>query len=372
MNRKKKPLITVIFGTRPEAIKLSTLIKKLKNCNFTRTRVVITGQHQEMVNQVMKVFDIREDLNLRLMKDGQTLTHITNASLKGLELEFISNRPDMVIVQGDTTTAFSAALAAFYKKIPVAHVEAGLRTNNLFNPYPEEANRRLISQIATLHFAPTKLAADNLRSNGINIENIFTTGNTVIDALKENSLELSPLKIKGLDWDKKQVILTTIHRRENWGDNLNDILSGIKQITEDKNNFCFLIPMHPNPKVRNPIKKLLGSNKKVFLIEPLDYISNISALKFCKLVLTDSGGIQEEAPTFGKPVLVLRNNSERIEAINIGCAKLVGTSGKRIYKEINELLHKPEKYFLMSQKQNPFGDGKACERILKVCLERIM
>ncbi len=367
MLNKQLPLVTFILGTRPEAIKLAPVIKKFRECKLLRTKVLITGQHKEMVIQVMDLFDLKEDVNLEIMKKNQTLTYITCSTLEGLSEEFSSSLPNLVLVQGDTTTSFSAALAAFYKGIFVGHIEAGLRTNDLFNPFPEEANRRMISQIASLHFAPTEKSFQNLRNSQVNGE-VFKTGNTVIDSLKIMAKRESQVLIKGINWDENKVIFITVHRRENWGSNLLDIANAIKSILDKNPNINVLLPLHRNKLVRDPLIKILGPHERAILIEPLNYIELIDVLKRCYLVMTDSGGIQEEAPSLGKPVLVLRETTERQEAITAGTAKLIGTNPEQILKEVNLLIKDKIKYNEMSRAINPFGDGKSSERILNHCL----
>lgn len=367
MLNKQLPLVTFILGTRPEAIKLAPVIKKFRECKLLRTKILITGQHKEMVMQVMDLFDLKEDVNLEIMKKNQTLTYITCSTLEGLSEEFNSSLPNLVLLQGDTTTAFSAALAAFYKGIFVGHIEAGLRTNDLFNPFPEEANRRMISQIASLHFAPTDKSLQNLRNSQVNGE-VFKTGNTVIDSLKIMAKRESQLLIKGINWDENKVIFITVHRRENWGSNLLDIANGIKSILDKNPKIKVLLPLHKNKLVRTPLIKILDSHERAILIEPLNYLELIHVLKRCYLVMTDSGGIQEEAPSLGKPVLVLRETTERQEAITAGTAKLIGTNPEKILEEVNFLLRDETKYKKMSRAINPFGDGKASERILNHCL----
>ena len=362
------PLITIIIGTRPEAIKLAPVIKTFSNSRNFNVRILLTGQHQQMVYQVLDLFNIKANYDLELMTQDQTLTHITCSSLLGLEKDFKSKKPDLVFVQGDTSSAFSGCLAAFYNKIPIAHVEAGLRTEDKSNPFPEEVNRRLISQIADLHFAPTEKAKLNLINTGIK-ENIFVTGNTVIDALMSISDNVKLPKINNLNWGSGKVILVTVHRRENWGINLENIVTAIQKIAQEINDIYFLIPMHKNKKVRSKFKSKLRKEKNIFLIEPLDYNHQIAAIKGSYFVITDSGGIQEEAPSLGKPVLILRSNTEREEAIIAGAAKLIGTRTETIIKSVNELINDKKLYRRMSKAINPFGDGKASERILEHSLQ---
>ena len=362
----KTKLITIILGTRPEAIKLAPLIIAFRKNNNFITRVVFTGQHQDMVEQVMNIFQINYDLNLNVMKHNQSISQITNSVLDGLEKEFIKFKPSLVIVQGDTSTAFSAALAAFYQKIPVGHVEAGLRTNNLFNPFPEEANRRLISQLTTLHFAPTKLAKQNLIDSSL-VGEIFITGNTVIDALMMVSKKELKLPTKNIDWYLNDVIFATLHRRENWGENIISISKSFLKILDELPNAALVIPLHPNKKVRDPIKKILDRHNRVELIEPLDYQQSVSCMKKAKVILTDSGGIQEEAPSLSKPVLVLRDSTERIEAVEAGTAKIIGTNSENVIKETIKLMTDENLYNSMVKTLNPYGDGKASERIIEIC-----
>lgn len=357
--------IGVILGTRPEAIKLAPVIKQLRNLSQVKTHLILTGQHREMVDRVMKLFDLTADFDLEIMKPKQTLTNITCDSLQGLEEIFATIQPQLIFVQGDTTTAFAAALAAFYHQIPVGHVEAGLRTDNLFNPYPEEANRRLISQIAQLHFAPTKLAVENLHKSGVTGE-IHHTGNTVIDTLLTVADSQPKCEVANLDWQKYRVLLATVHRRENWGKPLEDILAGFKTILERFPDTALLLPLHRNPTVREPIKAALGNHPRVFLTEPLDYSELVGAIYRCHLLLTDSGGLQEEAPSLGKPVLVLRETTERPEAVTAGTAKLIGTSPQAIFDSTAELLENPVIYQQMATAINPFGDGQASVRIVEI------
>ena len=364
-------LISIILGTRPEAIKLAPVILKFSSSKDFDIRIISTGQHKEMVHQILDLFKIKTDLDLKLMSEKQSLTHITCETLNGLEKDFEKYHPDLVIIQGDTSTAFSAALAAFYRKIPVAHVEAGLRTSNKINPYPEELNRRIISQIADLHFAPTKYASNNLEKEGIK-KNVYVTGNTVIDSLLKIASYAEYPNIPNLRWEEKKIILVTVHRRENWGENLDEITFAIEDLAKKREEISFLIPMHKNKIVRDKIISKLSGISNIFLTDSLNYDELIGAIKNCHHVLTDSGGIQEEAPTFGKPVLILRDNTERQEAIESGAAKLIGTKRINIFNEVNNILDNTNLYNKMSKSKNPFGDGNAtnmiynyCERFLK-------
>ena len=361
-----QPRVTIVLGTRPEAIKLAPVIRTFLACDALNTRVVLTGQHREMVTQVMDLFGLKADQDLNLMAPRQTLTHVTCAALQGLREDFQAYPPGMVLVQGDTTTAFAAGLAAFYEQIPVGHVEAGLRTDNLLDPFPEEANRRLLSQIATLHFAPTMKAEANLKASGV-VGEISVTGNTVIDALLLMAESAPEIGFDKLDWSTQRVILATVHRRENWGDRLQDIASGMLQILDRHPDTALLLPLHRNPTVREPLQQLLGDHPRVVLTEPLDYDRLVTAMKGCTLLLTDSGGLQEEAPALGKPVLVLRRTTERPEAVDAGTARLVGTDPGVILEEASRLLSDPDAYEAMSRAVNPFGDGKASGRILESC-----
>lgn len=357
--------ICITLGTRPEAIKLAPVIQAFRSCSDFKTHVILTGQHREMVEQVMNLFDLQADEDLNIMQPQQTLTDITYRSLQGLENIFQKIQPQFVIVQGDTTTAFAAALAAFYQKIPLGHVEAGLRTNDIYNPYPEEANRRLISQLTQLHFAPTQLAVKNLNHSGVTGE-IHHTGNTVIDALLKVAQRQPVCQIPNLDWTQYRVLLATVHRRENWGEPLQDIIKGFQLVLDQFQDTALLLPLHRNPTVREPIQAALGKHPRVFLTEPLDYAELVGAIQRCYLLLTDSGGIQEEAPSLGKPVLVLRETTERPEAVEAGTAKLIGTNPNQILLEAGELLSDPMAYEKMANAINPFGDGKASERIVEI------
>ena len=366
---KKKPIVSIILGTRPEAIKLAPVIKTFIGCNLIDTRIIFSGQHREMVKQVMNLFNLKIDKDLKIMKDRQSLTHITNSVLSGLEDEFQKFKPNLVLVQGDTSTAFAAALSSFYKGIPIAHVEAGLRTNQLNDPFPEEANRRLISQISSLHFAPTNDAKQNLINSGV-CGNIYITGNTVIDSLlyaAEKNKYDQKYRFKNKDF---KLILCTIHRRENWS-KLEEITSGILKILESYKDIKFIIPLHKNETVRNPIKEILGNHKRVSLTEPLEYDELVAVIKNSYLILTDSGGLQEEAPSLGKPVIVLRDNTERVEALKAGTAKLAGTKPENIYNEVKKLIVDNKAYENMAQSINPFGDGKSSQRIYEICLEEL-
>lgn len=357
--------VCITLGTRPEAIKLAPVIQHFQQSSAFETQLILTGQHREMVEQVMQLFGLRADQDLEIMQTKQTLTDITCRSLQGLETVFGQLQPQLVLVQGDTTTAFAATLAAFYQKIPVGHVEAGLRTEDLFNPYPEEANRRLISQLARLNFAPTSLAVENLQRSGV-VGEIYHTGNTVIDALLMVAQRQPECNVPGLDWTRYRTMLATVHRRENWGEPLEDIAQGFVQILDKFPDTALLLPLHRNPTVREPLQAILGDRERVFLTDPLDYTELVGAMTRCYFILTDSGGLQEEAPSLGKPVLVLRETTERQEAVSAGTAKLVGTNRAQIVAAASKLLSDPAAYQEMAMAINPFGDGHAAERILQI------
>lgn len=377
--------IMLVFGTRPEAIKMAPLVKEFqKYPESFQTLVCVTGQHREMLDQVLRIFDIVPDFDLDIMKHGQDLYDVTSRVLLGMRDVLTAARPDVVLVHGDTTTSTAAALAAFYQQIPVGHVEAGLRTHNVFSPWPEEMNRQITTRIASYHFAPTPLSRKNLLQEGIADESITVTGNTVIDALrwvvdnirKDSSLNLELAgQLKAIGYDVKRLasprrlVLITGHRRENFGEGFLNICQAIKDLTVRYPEVDFVFPMHPNPNVRQPIREVFGeklSDKgNMFFIEPLEYLSFVYLMEKASIVLTDSGGIQEEAPGLGKPVLVMRDTTERPEALEAGTVKLVGTSRDTIVNELSRLLDDPASYELMSKALNPYGDGKACGRIVE-------
>lgn len=364
----KRPVIGVVFGTRPEAIKMAPVIFELKNHSDEFEPVVIsTAQHRQMLDQVMNVFGIQPDLDLDLMTHNQPLSGIAARVLEEMDRVLQSRQFDLLIVQGDTTTAFAAALAAFFRKVPVAHVEAGLRSRDLLNPFPEEANRRLAGVVTQLHFAPTTLARENLLGEGVNPENIFVTGNTVVDAahiLVERGVADQALPA-GIPDDGSRLVLMTSHRRESWGPELENICLAVRDLVERFPDVRVVYPVHLNPNVRGTVNTLLQGVDRVHLTEPMDYFGFLSMLRRSYLALTDSGGVQEEAPTFGKPVLVLRKVTERPEASMRGLSVIVGTSRERIVEEASRLLSQPEVYRRMSEAASPYGDGKASERIVK-------
>ena len=374
----------LVFGTRPEAIKMAPLVKEFqKHPGQFETIVCVTGQHRQMLDQVLEIFDIKPDFDLNIMKQGQDLYDVTARVLTGMRDVLKEAQPDIVLVHGDTTTSTAAALAAFYQQIPVGHVEAGLRTHNIYSPWPEEMNRQLTGRIATYDFAPTPLSRANLIAEGISEDKITVTGNTVIDALYwvvdnikndkrlDGELE-SVLKNAGYDVnrlsDSKKLVLITGHRRENFGDGFISMCKAIKALTEKYPDVDFVYPMHLNPNVRKPIHEVFGENLEglgnMFFIEPLEYLSFVYLMEKSHIVLTDSGGIQEEAPGLGKPVLVMRDTTERPEALEAGTVKLVGTDYDKIVGETSRLLDDKDYYNKMSQAVNPYGDGKACERIV--------
>ncbi len=382
--------IMLVFGTRPEAIKMAPLVKEFqKYPNKFNTIVCVTGQHREMLDQVLNLFEIIPDYDLNIMKQGQDLYDVTTKVLLGMRNVLSEAHPDIVLVHGDTTTSTAAALAAFYQQIPVGHVEAGLRTYNIYSPWPEEMNRQITGRIATLHFAPTQLSRENLLAESVSDNKIFVTGNTVIDALYwvvnkiktdenlENKLT-NILKTAGYDTSRliggKKLVLITGHRRENFGEGFINMCTAIKDLTHKYPDVDFVYPMHLNPNVRKPIHKVFGEDLSnlgnMFFIEPLEYLEFVYLMEKSSVVLTDSGGIQEEAPGLGKPVLVMRDTTERPEALNAGTVKLVGTDYKKIVKEVSELLESTVAYTKMSKAVNPYGDGKACGRIVN-CLDRL-
>lgn len=358
-----------VFGTRPEGIKMAPIVKELEKRKGIESIICITAQHRQMLDQVLNLFDIKPDYDLNIFKPGQTLTEITTRALKGLEEVIIKEKPDLLLVQGDTTTVFAGALAAFYQKVKIGHVEAGLRSGNLYSPYPEEANRKLTGVLTDFHFAPTERNRQNLLKEDYPDEKIFITGNTVIDALqyavKEDYIFDMDL-LNNLDYSNKRVILLTSHRRENIGKPMENVFTAIRDIVEKYEDVELVYPMHLNPKVREIANKILSNNNRIHLIEPLDYEPMANLMAKVHLIVTDSGGLQEEGPTFGKPVLVVREETERPEGIEAGTAKLVGTKYKNVFDELNLLLSNEDEYNKMANAVNPYGDGKASERIVDV------
>lgn len=360
--------IILIFGTRPEAIKMCPLVKELKKRNSIETLVCVTGQHREMLDQVLEVFHVVPDYDLSIMKDKQTLFDVTVSILERIRAMLENEKPDIVLVHGDTSTTFVSALACFYLQIPVGHVEAGLRTYNIYSPYPEEFNRQAVSIIAKYNFSPTKLSKANLIREGKAKDSIYVTGNTAIDALKTTVRD--NYRNEQLDWAKgSRLILLTAHRRENLGEPMHHMFRAIRRIVDETPDVKVIYPVHFNPTVRAAASEVLGDDDRIRLIEPLDVLDFHNFMAHSYLILTDSGGIQEEAPSLGKPVLVMRDTTERPEGIKAGTLKLVGTTEETIYGEFKRLLTDPEEYDRMSKASNPYGDGFACRRIADI-LER--
>lgn len=359
--------VLVVFGTRPEAIKMAPVIRELKEVQDIETVVAVTAQHREMLDQVLKLFNIKADYDLDLMKAQQDLFSITTGVLNGLKEILEKEKPHLVLVHGDTTTTFAAALAAFYQRIPVGHVEAGLRTRNKYSPYPEEINRTLAGRIAELHFAPTDIARDNLLAESTATFKIWVTGNTVIDALLETvhpGYTFGP-ELQGINFDQR-IILVTTHRRENWGSGMRHIYQALIDIVNEFTDVEVVFPVHRNPVVRDIAEEMLQGRERFHLIDPLDYEPFANLMNRCYLVMTDSGGMQEEAPSLGKPVLVLRDTTERPEALQAGTVKLVGTNQQRIYEAARLLLTDKDEYDKMARAINPYGDGYAARRIVNV------
>lgn len=376
--------VMLVFGTRPEAIKMAPLVKEFQaRANEFDTIVCVTGQHREMLKQVLELFDIKPDYDLEIMKEGQDLYDVTTRVLLGMREVLKKTKPDVVLVHGDTTTSTAAALAAFYQQIPVGHVEAGLRTHNIYSPWPEEMNRQLTGRMATYHFAPTELSRKNLLAEGIATDRIFITGNTVIDALQQvvtrvkgnadlrNEVSRKLLQF-GYDVNRleagRRLVLITGHRRENFGEGFLNICRAIQTLSKRFPEVDFVYPMHLNPNVRKPIREIFGDNlgglDNLFFIEPLEYLQFVTLMDRSSIVLTDSGGIQEEAPGLGKPVLVMRDTTERPEAVKAGTVKLVGTDYNQIVDNVEKLLTDNAAYAEMSRANNPYGDGKACSYIV--------
>ncbi|MDO5336033.1 MAG: UDP-N-acetylglucosamine 2-epimerase (non-hydrolyzing) [Eubacteriales bacterium] len=360
--------VMAVFGTRPEAIKMCPLVLELKKSDQLETLVCVSGQHREMLQQVLDIFGVVPDYDLAIMKQGQDLTDVTTASLVGMREVLKKEEPDVVLVHGDTSTAFAASLAAFYQQIPVGHVEAGLRTYNLWSPYPEEFNRQGIGLTATYHFAPTETARKALLKEGKNPERIYVTGNTGIDALFHTIRE--DFHHPEIDWAKgSRLIVLTAHRRENLGDPMREMFRAIRRIIDEFQDVKVLYPIHMNPKVRAIASEVFEDCERIRIIEPLDVVSFHNLMKASYLIMSDSGGIQEEAPALGKPVLVMRDTTERPEGVEAGTLKLTGTGEEAIYQECKRLLTDPEVYRQMSEATNPYGDGKASQRIRKILEE---
>ena len=372
--------VLLVFGTRPEAIKMAPLVKAFQGDTDFETKVCVTAQHREMLDQVLEMFDIEPDYDLNLMKPGQDLYDITSNVLLGMKDVLTDFTPDVVLVHGDTTTTSATSLAAFYQKIKVGHVEAGLRTHDIYSPWPEEANRQITGDLASYHFAPTSTSQDNLLRENKDAQNIIVTGNTVIDALFlalekiQTNEELKNSIIQSINTqykldDSKKLILVTGHRRENFGQGFINICESLKTLALNNQDIDVVYPVHLNPNVQKPVKEILSDVNNVYLIKPLQYESFLYLMSKSHFIITDSGGVQEEAPSLGKPVLVMRDTTERPEALEAGTVKLVGTDPKKIIKEAQKLLDNKEEYEKMSQAHNPYGDGKACQRIIQFLKE---
>ena len=362
--------VMVVFGTRPEAIKMAPVIKELKKVEDIQTIVAVTAQHRDMLDQVLSLFKIVPDYDLNLMQKQQDLYTITTGVLNGLREILVKEKPDLVLVHGDTSTTFVAALASFYERIPVGHVEAGLRTRNKYSPFPEEMNRSLTGRLAELHFAPTDTARENLLAEAVAAFKIWVTGNTVIDALLDTVRTdyVFPSDFPRLDFDRRLLLVTT-HRRENWGDRMRDIYEALLELTDEFEDIEVVFPVHKNPIVKDLALEMLGGRERFHLIEPLDYEPFANLMRKVHLILTDSGGLQEEAPSLGKPVLVLRDTTERPEAVKAGTVKLVGTNRQAIVREARLLLQDQSEYEKMAMAINPYGDGKAAQRIVNVIID---
>lgn len=368
----KKIKVMTVFGTRPEAIKMAPVVLELRKYPDLITPIVaVTAQHRDMLDQVLNLFNIKPDYDLNIMAQGQTLFDITTKAMNGLNEVLSKEKPDIVLVHGDTTTTFAGALAAYYHETAVGHVEAGLRTYNKYSPFPEEMNRKLTGTIADLHFAPTDTASGNLKAEGIKEDKIFVTGNTVIDALHKtvtDDFKFDDEKLANIDYENKRIILVTTHRRENLGEPMRHVYKALKDIVNEFDDVEIVFPVHKNPKVREVVNEELGNIKAVHLINPLDYEPFANLMHRAFLVLTDSGGIQEEAPSLGKPVLVLRDTTERPEAVKAGTVKLIGTERQKVYEETKYLLTDHDEYQRMANTCNPYGDGKASKRIIEAIL----
>ena len=364
--------VLTVFGTRPEAIKMAPLALALAADGRFDAKVCVTGQHREMLDQVLGLFELRPEFDLKIMRPGQDLTDVTTAILQGMKSVFALFRPDVVLVHGDTATTLAVSLAAYYQQIPVAHVEAGLRTGNLYSPWPEEGNRKLTGALAQLHFAPTALSRANLMREGVSAESIIVTGNTVIDALldmvgrleRHDAMRASAAEATAFLSPQRRVVLVTGHRRESFGGGFERICQALREVALQHPDVDIVYPVHLNPNVREPATRLLSGVSNIFLIEPLDYLPFVHLMSRACIILTDSGGIQEEAPSLGKPVLVMRDTTERPEAVEAGTVKLVGTHVGLIVSELDRLLTDKAAYEVMSNAHNPYGDGQACRRII--------
>lgn len=371
----EKVKVLIIFGTRPEAVKMAPIVKALKKEESFNTKICVTAQHRDMLDQVLRIFDIQPDYDLNIFQGGQTLTQITCRALTGLEEVIEEFKPELILVQGDTTTVFTGALAAFYHNVKIGHVEAGLRSGNLYSPYPEEANRMLTGVLTDFHFAPTEISKANLLREGYDENKIFITGNTSIDALHwviDKNYKFDEETINNIDFVNKKVILLTSHRRENIGEPMENIFSAIRDIIKENKDVEVIYPMHLNPKVREIAEKTLGNTDRIHLIEPLDYLPFTNLMSKCYLVVTDSGGVQEEAPSLGKPVLVVRKETERPEGIESGTARLAGVNRDTIYDYLNILINDDEEYKKMAYAVNPYGDGKAAQYIVDAIKQKML
>ena len=365
--------VLVVFGTRPEAIKMAPIVHELKARNID-SKVCVTAQHRQMLDSVLEIFKIVPDYDLNIFKDGQTLTEITTRSITGLEEVIKDYKPDLLLIQGDTSTVFSGALAAFYQHVKVGHVEAGLRSFNLQSPWPEEANRKLVSVISDFNFCPTDSNRQNLLKEGYTGDNIYLTGNTVIDALKyavNSDYEFEDEFLRNFDFDKGPVILLTSHRRENIGEPMRNIFKGIKDALDSKENAQVIFPIHLNPKVREIAREIFADDERIHLIEPLQYLPFSKLMSKVSFVVTDSGGVQEEAPALGKPVVVVRDETERMEGVEAGTAKLVGTSYEKVYEAVKDLLTDEKIYMEMAHAVNPYGDGTSAKKIVDAIVENM-
>ena len=369
---KKKIKVMTVFGTRPEAIKMAPIVLELaKHPDKITPVVAVTAQHREMLDQVLGLFNITPDHDLDIMAQGQTLFDITSKAMMGLDKVLEQEKPDIVLVHGDTTTTFAGALAAYYHQTTVGHVEAGLRTHDKYSPFPEEMNRKLTGCIADLNFAPTETSESNLLAENVKLESIFVTGNTVIDALHHtvrDDFQFEDELLQNIDFENKRIILVTTHRRENLGEPMRHVYKALRQLTEEFDDVEVVFPVHRNPKVREVVREELGGLSQVHLIDPLDYEPFANLMHKAHLILTDSGGVQEEAPALGKPVLVLRDTTERPEAVAAGTVKLIGTDRDVVYNEAKTLLTDEKAYHRMAESVNPYGDGKASERIIQAIL----
>jgi len=372
----KKIKVLVVFGTRPEAVKMAPIVKALKGKeDIFDSKICVTAQHRDMLDQVLRIFDIEPDFDLNIFESGQTLTQITCRALTGLESVIKDFNPDIILVQGDTTTVFSGALAAFYHQVKIGHVEAGLRSGNLYSPYPEEANRKLTGVMTDFHFAPTETSRANLLKEGYDDSKIYVTGNTSIDALSwviDENYKFEEEVLNHIDFKNKKVVLLTSHRRENIGEPMENIFSAVRDAVLENSDVVLIYPMHLNPKVREIAGRILGNMERVHLIEPLDYLPFTNLMAKCYLVVTDSGGVQEEAPSLGKPVLVVRKETERPEGVEAGTAKLCGVERNNIYTELSTLLNDASEYKKMANAVNPYGDGNAAKYIVDAIVENMI